>query len=248
MDNKYWLPENYRHAVNGYENILDTPHMKPDICYHLSKLMTDNGLPYGVMNCAVEESTLGGRKKSLLPQDVFIASKLKKNDIVIVSVGGNDIALSPTISTIWNMALLVYLNSVETISKGPDHAWGMNHFVDMFTKDLKDYLLRLISKTKPKKIIVCMIYFPDKKSTGGWADKTLGYLGYNTDPRPLEEAIRQIFAHAISKIHIDGTEVVPCPMYETMDGTDTNDYVQRVEPSDQGGSKLAKTFFKLCRQ
>ena len=71
---------------------------------------------YVVINCAIEESTLGERKENkLLEQDKFIQNRIKKEDILIVSVGGNDIALSPNISTIWNMLLLMKLNSENTI-------------------------------------------------------------------------------------------------------------------------------------
>ena len=52
------------------------------------------------------------------------------DDILIVSIGGNDIALSPTITTIFHMFLMMYLNTIETIQKGPDVAWGMYYFVD----------------------------------------------------------------------------------------------------------------------
>ena len=35
------------------------------------------------------------------------------------------------------------------------------------------------------------------------------------------------------------TQVVALPFFEHLDGTDPNDYVQRVEPSSQGGKKMA---------
>ena len=86
----------------------------PDVSYHLNSLMKNE--EYVVINCAIEESTLGERKENkLLEQDKFIQNRIKKEDILIVSVGGNDIALSPNISTIWNMLLLMKLNSENTI-------------------------------------------------------------------------------------------------------------------------------------
>lgn len=48
---------------------------------------------------------------------------------------------------------------------------------------------------------------------------------------------------ATKKIGIAGVrEVIALPLYEIMDGKDSNDYDQRVEPSVQGGSKMG-TFF-----
>ena len=86
-----------------------------------------------------------------------------------------------------------------------------------------------------------MIYYPDEKMTGSWADRTLGFLGYNTNPEKLQAAIHQIFLHATSKIKIEGTKVIPFAMYSILNGKITDDYVQRVEPSGQGGYKLAKS-------
>ena len=58
--------------------------------------------------------------------------------------------------------------------------------------------------------------------------------------------IRQIFKYATTQIKIPGCDVVPFPMFNVLDGTNTNDYVQRVEPSSDGGLKLANAFYKCC--
>lgn len=255
LDNKYWISGRFTrfltegNAVNGYEHILRPPISVKDVAYHLNSEALKRNMPFITVNCAVEESTLGSRidngkknKTSLLRQDTIITKNIERDDVLIVSVGGNDIALAPTFSTIWNMAILNWFNSIESIKKGPDSAWGMPYFVDLFHNKLQSYIFKLLAGKRPKKILVCLIYFPDTKVTGSWADKTLGYLGYNDNPDKLQEVIRQIFKWAISQIKIDGTEVVPVPMYEVMDGSDTNDYVQRVEPSSQGGEKMAKLF------
>ena len=39
---------------------------------------------------------------------------------------------------------------------------------------------------------------------------------------------------------LNGVPVVALPLFEILDGSDTRDYVQRVEPSPTGGAKLAK--------
>jgi hypothetical protein len=38
--------------------------------------------------------------------------------------------------------------------------------------------------------------------------------------------------------------VVPVPLFEALDGKNTDDYVQRVEPSVQGGRKMAKLLLR----
>ena len=239
LDNKHWLPNNeYHNLSNNYDQFMQPPLGKPDICYHMNNMYKD----YYTINCAVEESSIGKRENQLLAQDQFIHDNITNDDILIVSVGGNDVALSPTLSTIWNMVLLIYLNSMSTLTDDPLNAWGISYFIDMFRHSVKEYVLKLIGNKKPKKIIICMIYYPDMKMTGSWADKTLGYLGYNTDPKKLQKAIEQIFYHATCKIRIKGTKIVALPLFHYLNGQDTKDYIQRVEPSSQGGKKMAEAF------
>lgn len=245
LDNKYWLSnDEFLPAVSDYQYILDPPIMKPDIAYHMNKLLS--GTNYCTINTSIEESTISSRKNGLLEQDKFIKENITSRDILIVSVGGNDIALSPTVNTMWNMVLMMYMNSTETIQKGPSYAWGMNYFIDMFHNEVKKYILQIIGDKRPKKIIPCMIYYPDQKPNGSWADVALSHLGYDTDPAKLQAAINQIFIHATSNIKIDGSEVIPFPMFKILNGKFTDDYVQRVEPSSKGGAKLAQAFVKCC--
>jgi hypothetical protein len=39
-------------------------------------------------------------------------------------------------------------------------------------------------------------------------------------------------------LYMSTTEVVPVPLFQALDGTETSDYVQRVEPSFLGGRSL----------
>jgi len=200
-----------------------------------------------VINAAIEESTLGARQnKRLLPQDEFIKRNITERDILVVSVGGNDIALRPTLTTAWNALLMMYFNSMESFEAAPLSAWGVQHFLYLFRDCVRDFVINLLGPVKPKKVVICMIYFLDEKMTGSWADRALGALGYNSDPRRLQAAIRQIFMHGTCKIEIEGVQVIPFPMFETLDGRDSSDYVQRVEPSGKGGEKLAKPLLAAC--
>ena len=246
LDNKYWLKDKDKYkSINGYENILYPPYMKPDISYHINDFLYNKYINIACINSAIEASTLEMRSEKLLDQDIFIKNNITSKDILIVSVGGNDIVLSPNAMTLINIASLMYMNTIETIKKGPSFAWGLKYFINMFKDRVEDYINKLIIINKPKKIIVCTIYYPDLKQIGGWADKPLTYMGYNTNPEKLQEIINQIFIHATSKIKIDGVEVIPFPMFKILDGYDTNDYVSRVEPSNQGGKKLAEALVNL---
>ena len=41
-------------------------------------------------------------------------------------------------------------------------------------------------------------------------------------------------------IEIEGVPVLPVPLFRVMDGKDSEDYAERVEPSSQGGRKMAR--------
>ena len=64
-------------------------------------------------------------------------------------------------------------------------------------------------------------------------------LGYNSRPDLLQRAIRHVFRFATQRIHLDGVPVLALPLFDVLDGSDTRDYVERVEPSPTGGAKLA---------
>ena len=96
--------------------------------------------------------------------------------------------------------------------------------------------------------MVCMLYFLDEKSTGSWADRTLTLLNYNTNPRKVQSLLRRLFILATSQITIPGCKVIPVPFFEALDGKDTIDYVQRVEPSASGGEKMASLIVSLLQR
>jgi ribosomal protein S18 acetylase RimI-like enzyme len=135
--------------------------------------------------------------------------------------------------------LMMIMQSSDTIAQGPDSTWGMRHFVHLFRADIEKFLARLTFKTKPRKIVVCMIYYPDETPSGGWADRVLGYLQYFKNPTKLQTAIQQIFAHATSQIVVPGVEVVPFPLFSVMDGKDSSLYCSGVEPSAKGNEAIA---------
>eukprot|EP00435_Cladocopium_sp_Y103_P026180 s913_g6.t1 len=251
LDNKHWLfqggkslPEEKSKsaALNGYEDLLEPALMMHDVSfwvnYELAKEKPEP--PIVCINGAVEESCISQREvEGLLAQDKFIRDSLTEDDILVVDVGGNDVALRPTCGIIVNMALLLYLTPTCFIRCCPWLVPGMWYFIYMFRVRLRRITEKLIAARKPKKVIICMLYFLDEKPGGSWADGTLKALGYDTNPEKLQTVMRQVYSLAVSGIRIPGTEVVTLPLYEVLDGKDTNDYVARVEPSDPGGHKLA---------
>lgn len=118
--------------------------------------------------------------------------------------------------------------------------FGMGYLIHLFGVRIQSLVSRLIAKTKPKLVLVCMIYFLDEKPGNSWAETVLRLLGYNSNPAKLQEAIRQIFRLATQQIKIPGTEVIAVPLFQVLDGKDTTDYCQRVEPSAKGGKKMGE--------
>ena len=86
-----------------------------------------------------------------------------------------------------------------------------------------------------------MIYYPDEASNvRGWASSALRALGYDRNPTRVQGLIRKAFHEALATVEIPGCQVVPVPLFQVLDGKNTKDYVARVEPSCQGGSKMAE--------
>lgn len=167
LDNKHWFfrpfsaksvqledPEFTAPALNGYEMILSSPRMVMDIAYHLnaaaiSRADDFGGQPPVTINAAVEESTIASRDKALQIQDIFVRDHVTNDDFVIISLGGNDVALRPTTSTILNMLALT--RSPEfLISTGL--APGFQYFFGLFHDRIELFVRRLLAKCKPRKV------------------------------------------------------------------------------------------------
>lgn len=60
--------------------------------------------------------------------------------------------------------------------------------------------------------------------------------------------IKKVFELATSKIKIEGTEVVAFPLFNVLNGKDSDCYVEIVEPSAKGGSLIAKELMNTILQ
>lgn len=244
FDNKYWVPSSGPGGESLlvdipeiYRATLDRPHPKPDIAFWLNHLLSDQAT---ALNLAVEESTLRERDNNLLDHDIFIRDNIRTEDILIVSVGANDIALKPTFATLRHMLQLAWLTPHSSLQRGT--AWSLSHFTNMFKDQVQTYVSRLVEKHKPRAVIVCMIYYPLEANASkqkSWADLPLRLLGYNRFPGQLQTAIMKMYELGTKQIQITGTNVVPCALFEAMDGKNKDDYTARVEPSAEGGRKIA---------
>ena len=249
LDNKYWVPGSGPagdpldvEVPEIYYHALRQPTPKPDVAFWMNHALGDRAT---CINAAVEASMLRERDADLLPHDEFIRDNIRKEDVLIVSVGCNDIAMSPSFSTIWRMLALSYLTGSFSIEKGD--ALCLPYFAHLFGTQTENYINRLCPKTKPRAVVLCMIYFPLEAQYGqeGWADLPLKALGYSRNPGKLQTAIRQMYEMGTKRVKVEGTEVIPCALYESLDGTCKEDYVARVEPSSRGGRKMAEQLMTL---
>jgi hypothetical protein len=93
------------------------------------------------LQLAVEATTLNERTFHLKPQDRFLRDNIQPNDVLIVSVGGNDVAMAPTPCTILSCPCCAYSTcrchvSNKDVSMGPCHVTSTVVAVDRSPWDL----------------------------------------------------------------------------------------------------------------
>jgi hypothetical protein len=244
LDNKYWVDRAGANVAGVipdiYHKTLNSPTPKPDVAFWMNHLL---GQKATCINTAIEESMLRDRDDALLPHDVFIRDNIRPSDVLIASVGANDVALRPNGSTIRHILQLAWLTSRSSIEAHT--ASSLTYFKELFGTKIQTYVERLTEKTKPRAVVVCMIYFPLESGLGqtSWADSQLKALGYNSYPGQLQAAIRAMFEVATKEIRVQGTQVIPCALHEVLDGKRKEEYTARVEPNEEGGRKMA---VRLC--
>jgi hypothetical protein len=190
----------------------------------------------------VEESTIGMRKcgKMLLDQDVFARDHIISTDILIASLGGNDIALRPSVATALSVGCISAFSSTTNVKAG--NACFYNHLKKLFCDDLANVLQAITAVNKPEMIIPCTIYYPEESVSESWANMVLSLIGYNKNPSHIQALIDRVAFDAArsltpSRFGVKSVRVVK--LSEALDGKHAEDYVARVEPSSAGGGKIA---------
>jgi len=246
LDNKYWLfnganpalPSSYNQsqpwtapAIGSYKAVLEPQIMVKDVAYWMSHAAMEHGYNFNTLNAAVEESMVEGRAANPKSNDVFVRDNIAKDDILIISVGGNDLALNPSVAT--QQAL------IGIFTDPANQAKYFAHLMSIFKDQMTAYAEYLVGKVRPRAILMCMLYYLDEKGEA-WpaAEQVLQLLGYNANPAPVQNLIKQLYEQGVKAIQIEGVQVVPVPLFETLDGKTTTDYLSRVEPSVSGGEKI----------
>ena len=98
---------------------------------------------------------MSDRDAGLRPQDDFVRNNIRSQDALVLSVGGNDIALKPTTATVISMLLLT--RSPEWLIR-LGWAPGFSHFFDIFHTRTEQLVKQLVGgKEKPACVVVCMV-------------------------------------------------------------------------------------------
>lgn len=256
LDNKHWLFEgrtktNPKHlqqlslpAIGGYEQIFQPAMMLPDVAFCINRALQQDGiLDMSCVNTAVEASTLAQRRRGLTQQDCIIRDQLQPDDVLVVSLGGNDVALRPSRETLSHVGSLL-----RGSASGAKYEAAVQHFIGIFKRDIEAYINELVGETKPSIVAVCMIYFPSEDQASSWCGASLERMGYNDQPHLLQNAIQQLFSMATKAVQIPGVDtVVPIPLFEALDGKTPSHYHHRVEPSIEGGRKMASIISQYLR-
>lgn len=248
LDNKHWLfaggnKRDPRHldnedltadAVNGYEELLSPARMVRDVAFWLNSLFASSGASLCCVNTAVEESTLADRRDGLKPHDELICNNLKPSDVIVISVGGNDVALRPSAAT--QMAMMQLMMAPPG---SPEFSQAHGHIVNMFKDQTEEYIKRLVKNSKVRAVVVCMIYYFDETPGNGWCEGVLSQLRYNQMPGLIQGLINMTFEAATARVAVPGITIIPLQLSAALDGKTPGDYCQRVEPSVAGGRKMA---------
>jgi hypothetical protein len=251
MDNKHWVRARVS-AVHGYEHILDPPTSRPDVCYWLNCVLPEDRV---AINCAVEATSVGERMGSggeLLHQDEFLRDHLRADDALIVSVGGNDFALKPTLGTVLHMFMLVIAMFftptclLNAMLRCHPSFWAI---VRIVRNQVTAYVAQLTARLRPNErarvhVLICMIYFPCTKIDAmSWAGKLLQLTGYDRNPVPIQHLIRALYRYGTCRI----PDVTPVPLFDVLDADNLTHYIARVEPSSEGGRLMANHLWRLIK-
>merc|ERR1719461_2120274 len=116
----------------------------------MNRILQDHGASAFTVNSAIEATLLasrvGGVQCCVIPtcgglfeQDVFIRDNIREQDMLVISVGGNDIALAPSIFTVIALVLLMLTPWPLLCVWHP----GVLFFIGMFRYQIQCYAERL---------------------------------------------------------------------------------------------------------
>lgn len=234
LDNKLMVdPFMLRPALNDFDLVLRPPISTPDVEYFLNALIVESDRDMFALNCAVGTSNLAQRKGlSLLPQDKFVRDHIHAEDVLVVSISGHDAALEKS----WLALVAILFTSREKIANRPLDSRPIQTLVTQFGSKLRAYIEKLVSKTKPSLLVVCMIYFSEIKN----------HIPNRTKQHAV---IRQVYKHAVEEncVFKDIT-TAPLLLFNAIDGKESRRYKKNISPTQLGGEILSKAIWGVIKK
>lgn len=148
LDNKFWINDAEGKKIplpSFYKQVIQPGAIKPDVAFWMNQYLDGRAI---TINTAVAATTISDRPHlnhsgvhALLRQDILICDSISEEDILIVSLGGNDIGLRPSMTTCWHLIQLVYFSSQSALADGT--AWCLDYFVKLFRDQLHSYITQL---------------------------------------------------------------------------------------------------------
>ena len=197
-----------------------------------------------------------------LPHDIFAAQACGgvTGDIMVLSLGGNDIVLSPSFSTIAALIGALCASSISSLESGT--AWGLNTLIKLFRDDMQTYINALYDAgARPSAIIVLFPYLPERAgphTQSSWADFSLKLLGYDSAPEKLERVMRAVYQRATcqlqppphSQTQTHHTRIIPLALFDGVldSASGSGDFIARVEPSAKGSAKIAQRLAEIIQR
>lgn len=169
-------------------------------------------------------------ESSVSDQERFARKNFKADDVLIVSLGSNDIAYSfhrdnepnevpatakheherdalaqknrSGVADLFDEADDAEFERLVTSAAHPAMQRLIEYYKDGVTAYLTDLLEGVDAANLPRKILVCMIYFPAEKHSHSWARNALDAMHYTKNPERLQLVIRTLFVKATSAIKL----------------------------------------------
>lgn len=241
LDNKHWLlDKNKGELPPVYDAVLSSSEGIQDVAYFLNKLFEKNSDDEWItINTSIENT-------DNVKQDKFIRDNISDKDVLIVSLGINDILLNPSQETIDNI-IKVLRSDIKKINSGK--APGLKHITSIFKDRLEDYIKRLVSKNKPRLVLINTVYYPYHCTGEDWSLSVLSECSLSINPNILQSIISHIHKKATSKIKIPGIKVFHVPLFKVLTASNKNDYDNTGRyPSIQGGKKIAQKYYNIIKK
>ena len=198
---------------------------------------------------ASQADACSSQEVELLPQDKFASGRLGEEDTLIISASGNDFN-HDEIHKVFEASLKEFPEDSQHDKEAFENRvrWVAEKLSGIYHEALQAYATKLVEKTKPKNVFICA-YSDFYEFQTGWATDLFKYVVGGGDNAKgfsfIRELWRDLYNNQMQHIKVHGTQVYIVPLFNVLDRNDPMDFAAQVEPSVQGGMKMAIAFSDL---